>query len=420
MKTNNDIITHKFGGSSLASTDCYQRLLNNVKSMGANDWIIVSASGKTTNSLKSLYDLAGSFNEQALRMLEELKQYHQKLIKALTSEHQKSLLNALEQDLIELKEKVEQSHHQKPHTDEFLYYGEVWSARLLTAFLSEQQFAVTFINAADILVLKGECVDIEASLQNLTSSQLMQQQGLKVVTGYIAADVEGNICTLGRNGSDYSASLFARLTHAQRVQFWTDVNGVYSADPGRVDNAQLLPFLNWNVAHCLAKAGSPILHHKTLQPLAEVDCDVVVRSSFHPEQQGTRVMKSFRDELPLLSTAMGFGLVHQPDLAVEPLHLAFELTPSLKLIYPEYVECYENAKHSIARVNLVMVCNSHQKTAELIEQQKIHKLFHLHLNAQVELIVTNSSISQKQIKNIHDTLLEEHACLGYDVLDFVV
>lgn len=405
MYINNNIITHKFGGSSLASVACYQRLLNNVKSMGANDWIVVSASGKTTNSLKAIYDLAGSLNEQALMMLDDLRQYQLKLINALTAEHQASLIEAYETDLNELKTKITQSGQQKCHPDEFLYYGEIWSARMLTAFLSEQGIPVSFVNAAEILVLKGESVDIDVSHQNLIASQLLQQEGLKVVTGYIASDTEGKICTLGRNGSDYSASLFTKLIKAKQVQFWTDVKGVYSADPNIVESARLLATVDWQVVSCLARSGSTILHSKTLDSLAEGSCEIILRSSMDSMHQGTKVVKNADYCHPLVSFSEGFGLIRNGGKEIQSKHVAFT-TSDYFLIFPEFIDLYKELE--LKEVSLIFISDINVSALKWLEVLGIDCLFSIYPNDRVELLITMSKVAEQQLNLLHEKALSNY------------
>lgn len=281
---------HKFGGSSLASIECINRVVEIIQhNCQLHDVVVVSANGDTTDDLIEIYQLALNNSEQLHQAIEALQQKQIQLIEGLLSaEHASYLIDSVEQDFQLLAKwlQIDISEHES----ELLALGECWSAKLLASILSERVCPSYAIDAREFLVINNETdcqVDYQVSETNL-SAQLKSQQ-LAVITGYIARNTQGMPCTLGRNGSDYSATIVAALTNAQNVTLWTDVDGIYSADPRVVPLARKLHRVPRSVAKELGRLGNPVLHSKTLQPLERVGSHLHVASSFDPATAGTEV-----------------------------------------------------------------------------------------------------------------------------------
>ena len=216
---------HKFGGSSLATAECIKRVITIIRQhCQLNDIIVVSANGKTTDLLLSLHQLAltGESLETSLTLLTE--QQSALIVALLNTENASRLVAEFQQDLNQLVAWL--AADPLRFESDILALGEVWSARLLSAVLNERICGSYYLDARDFLVInnKRECrVDNAVSKANLTSCR--QVQKLAVITGFICKDHSGNSCTLGRNGSDYSATILASLLSAKNVTLWTDVDG---------------------------------------------------------------------------------------------------------------------------------------------------------------------------------------------------
>mgnify|MGYP000155498197 CR=1 FL=1 len=290
------IHVHKFGGSSLANDQCIDRVVDIIRTnCQLNDLVVVSANGKTTDHLFNTLALANDPDEQLNVALEALQSDQQVIIEKLLSVNGATLLITL------LKEDIKQLTHwlvadAVAHHNDILSYGELWSARLLSAVLTERVCPSTAIDSRQFLVIDDEqnCnVDSEVSSKQL-KDQLINGK-LAVITGYISKNQQGNTCTLGRNGSDYSATIIASLVGALNVTLWTDVDGIYSADPRVVPTARKLHRLPNAVAKELGRLGNPVLHAKTLKPLVNPDSKyhthLHVASSFDSEISGTEIGK---------------------------------------------------------------------------------------------------------------------------------
>ncbi len=303
---------HKFGGSSLATAACIERVVDIIRQhCQLNDIIVVSANGDTTDALFSIYQIAieldevkqlnieqdsqsskvAALEEQLSNVITELEVNQGNLISALLNASSAARLQSLLSDDIE---EISQHLSASPerYQNDFLAFGEVWSARLLSAVLSESVCPSYMLDARDFLLLENEkscAIDYVVSEKNFTN--LQQPEQLAVVTGYIARNQQQQACTLGRNGSDYSATIMAALTGARNVTLWTDVDGIYSADPRVVPQARKLHRLPNAVANELGRLGNPVLHAKTLQPLTSHNTHLHVASSFAPEISGSEIGK---------------------------------------------------------------------------------------------------------------------------------
>jgi len=298
------IQVHKFGGSSLATPKCINRAVEIIReNCQLNDIVVVSANGKTTDGLFALYSLVeNTTSEQSeknsgelTQAIDELAEQQALLIKALlNSNNSQQLLQLLAKDIEQLT--LWLAGDIVKHHNDILAFGEVWSARLLSALLNEQVCPSNSIDSRDFLVIDNEqsCV-VDTAISAAQLRQRRQFGKLAVITGYISKDTRGNSCTLGRNGSDYSATIIASLVAAGNVTLWTDVDGIYSADPRVVPSARKLHRLPNGVAKELGRLGNPVLHAKTLlpliNPLSQHHTHLHVASSFDPEVIGTEIGK---------------------------------------------------------------------------------------------------------------------------------
>lgn len=284
---------HKFGGSSLADNQCYLRVANLLLShANSDDLVVVSAAGKTTNKLLKLTELARQ-GVDFLPLLSQLKHFQTQLIEQLITQPQ-SLLTQLTQDFGQLTDWL-----QAPSIDVFdgnsiVGFGEVWSSRLLAALLAQMGRASIALDARDFLVASGvvnPIVDEAVSSGRLVHCSAPFAGHQRVITGFICANEQQQTLLLGRNGSDYSATLIAKLAGAKAVNIWTDVAGVFSADPNLIKEAALIEQLSLAEAQELARLGNPVLHRRTLQPLSKDKIALRVRSSFTPDAAFTEIGK---------------------------------------------------------------------------------------------------------------------------------
>ena len=283
---------HKFGGSSLATPECYQRVVGILKEYSAeNDLVVVSAAGKTTNRLIEFLEGLDKDGRIAHEALQNLRLFQTELVEALLEgEAQTQVLASLQDEFSTLAELTAPlTEAQKAAV---LGHGEVWSSRLLAALLSQQDLpAVAQDSRAFLRAEAGTQPEVDRARSYALIKEALTQHSHKrvIITGFMAQNEVGETVLLGRNGSDYSATVIGALAEVNTVTIWSDVAGVYSADPRLVSDACLLPLLRLDEASELARLAAPVLHSRTLQPVAQSTMDLNLKCSYQPESGSTRI-----------------------------------------------------------------------------------------------------------------------------------
>lgn len=299
------LVVHKFGGSSLASAERFHAVADILLAQPqAYAWVVVSAPGDTTDALLALLEAVPvqlEFEQQWQALSQQLRLLVSRTLSAATAPQ---VLNQLNGWLAELPTAALAGRH-----NDVLALGEKLSALLLSALLQDRGQQASAVDARDFLRLDGQQVQWQQSADLL---QALCRPGFQIVTGFIARTVAGESITLGRNGSDYSATILGRLVQAQTINIWTDVDAIYSADPRKVPSARAYRQVPWAQARTLAQLGNPVLHAKTLSPLADYPAELVVRSSYEPEQPGCRVSRQAAIEVQFVTDLADVVLVTLP------------------------------------------------------------------------------------------------------------
>jgi aspartokinase/homoserine dehydrogenase 1 len=280
---------HKFGGTSVATLERYRRVAEIVRGEKGRTAIVVSAMAGVTDALIGLTDLARTRDPSYAQRLAELEARHLAVIEALGA----PLIDVIRRDVRDLADVLRAvwlGRSCPEGTVELVSgYGEVWSAQILRAVMGE---GTSWIDARDVLTIErtaaGVDVDWSASRADLARA-LERSERTVVITGYVARTRDGVPATLGRNGSDYSASIFGALLDAEAITIWTDVDGVLSADPRRVPDAVVLDELSYDEAMELAYFGAKVVHPRTMAPAVAHDIPIWIKNTFAPEKPGTRI-----------------------------------------------------------------------------------------------------------------------------------
>lgn len=276
----------KFGGSSLATGPRIHAAVKATLSEPNVTTVIVSANGNNTDYLINLCDKKAHTEQKQSAHLSVLSNELDSIVKqqielaqlCIKGQYLDDYIEQLKLDQQQIDRWLEGTNSSLTRAD-VIAFGEVWSARLFASSveahnlstIDNHRFSARWIDARDILRFNknGFCQSTSfAKLQSkLNTHQVRNQHHVDIVTGFVAKDHLDNTLLLGRNGSDYSASLVASLLGAKKVTFWTDVDGVYSADPNNIEGAQKRKQLSYQNAFSLSQLGSPVLHHRTLSPL---------------------------------------------------------------------------------------------------------------------------------------------------------
>ncbi len=293
---------HKFGGSSLLNADCFKRAAGLLLDYpDERIGVVVSAMAGMTDALLNLAILAEQDDDPFRSGLAEIgERYFEVAKQTIQGELLVGVLDAWSQDAEDIKHVLKavalvKSAPQRSR-DVVAGYGEIWSARLLAALLQRlsAERGGTWIDARKVITVRqtelGPTVLWDTSQAKFDEILPANFSGIAVITGFIASDEEGLQTTLGRNGSDYSAAIFAALSQAAELCIWTDVDGVMSADPNRVPEAQVIEQLTYNEAMELAYFGANVIHPQTLGPVVDKAIPMRIRNSYNPSHPGSRIV----------------------------------------------------------------------------------------------------------------------------------
>ena len=293
---------HKFGGSSVADAGCFRRVAAIIEaSAQPREAVVLSACRGVTDALLQLVRLAESPDGDFPAALAALEARHAALAGELVSAGLRDTYAAQlardAQDIAGMLQTVRLIRRAPDSVrDVIAGYGEIWSTRLFTLFLRERgriQGDVRWVDARIVVVVEwgplGPAVQWPESERRMAALVGPDFVGRLVVTGFIATTTQGIQTTLGRNGSDFSGSIFGALLGAAEIHIWTDVDGVLSADPRLVPNAEVIDQLSYNEAMELAYFGAKVIHPQTMEPAVARDIPIYIRNTFAPEKPGTLI-----------------------------------------------------------------------------------------------------------------------------------
>lgn len=287
---------YKFGGASVKDADNVKNVASVLRTVGyADSLLIASAMGKTTNALEVVvhnyfqnrFDLAES--------VQIVKDYHLAIMRDLFTDTTHAVYLAVEALFESLTSFL--LNNKSPNYnfvyDQLVSYGELLSTTILHHYLQLSGIANTWIDARNLI--KTDTTYRDANVQwdatEAAITQTIDKQELYITQGFIGSDANGFSTTLGREGSDYSAAIFAYALHAESVTIWKDVPGVLNADPRYFEETTLLEQISYQEAIELAFYGASVIHPKTLQPLRQKEIPLYVKSFVNPTLAGTSVSK---------------------------------------------------------------------------------------------------------------------------------
>jgi len=286
---------YKFGGASVKDAAGIRNLSNIVSKSEDNLVIVVSAFGKTTNSLQNVLKLWLSGDDAYKIFLEDIYKYHLSVSAELYTDH----LVAGKIDIsFDRLRKYLQSKRKGLYDfeyDQVVSYGEIWSTIIVADYIKTVFSDVEWIDIRENLITDGRFRDANV-LWNESSNRLLHKIDFKkkriyVTQGFIAGTIAGQTTTLGREGSDYSAAILANILDAECVVVWKDVPGIMNSDPKWLDDAQKLDEISYREAVEMTFSGAKVIHPKTIKPLHNKNIPLYVRSFLDPGEQGT-VIKS--------------------------------------------------------------------------------------------------------------------------------
>ncbi|CAD7812035.1 Lysine-sensitive aspartokinase 3 [Chryseobacterium aquaeductus] len=288
----------KFGGASVKDAESVKNVSMVLKSQGFDKCLLViSAMGKTTNELEKVVELYFK-KEDYQTEIEKIKQKHIEIAKGLFQNNHVVFdeINLFFDDIVSFLRRNKSPNYNFVY-DQVVSCGEMISTKIVSEYLNDIQFINQWLDARDYIKTDDSYRDgvvnwqkTEEFVSTLNSSQSY------VTQGFIGSDDNNFTVTLGREGSDYSAAIFAYCLNATAMTIWKDVPGVMTGDPRKFENVSLLSNISYEEAIEMAYYGASVIHPKTLQPLQQKNIPFYVKSFIDPTKEGTKVGASEKNQ----------------------------------------------------------------------------------------------------------------------------
>jgi aspartate kinase len=298
----------KFGGASIKDIERIENVINITRHESERPvLLVISAMGKTTNALEKVAEaFFEARTQEALQLFEGIKQQHLNLAKYLLVKEFLSFQTAFSEVVTE----AEWLLHDHPvqsfdyYYDQIVCLGELFSTLLVAHAFRENGVEAAWIDVRDIIKTDDNFRDAgilwEPTRQQTETllKPLLLEKKIVITQGFIGSTDENESTTLGREGSDFTAAIFANLLMAEKVTIWKDVDAVLSADPRLFPEALALPHLNYDEVVEMAYYGAQVIHPKTMKPLFNANIPLQVKSFLHPQLPGTRIDGKRTAQLP--------------------------------------------------------------------------------------------------------------------------
>jgi aspartate kinase len=338
----------KFGGASVKDANGVRNVYDVLQKVGYDDvLIVVSAMGKTTNALevviKDYFDKAKTLQAS----IQEVKKYHNQIIMDLFDEENHPVFQSINKLFDELDYFL--SHNKSPNYsfvyDQVVSFGELISSTILSQYFTSQKIENNWVDVRNFIKTDSNYRDagVNWEVTQASISKGIKKNKLNITQGFLGADENNFTTTLGREGSDYTAAIFAYCLNAESVTIWKDVPGVMNADPRFFENATLLNQISYREAIELAFYGATVIHPKTLQPLQRKEIPLLVKSFINPVLPGTMVSKGAdlephlpcfiikREQLLLSLSSIDFSFIMEENIS-EIFKLLHEFKMKVSLI----------------------------------------------------------------------------------------
>jgi bifunctional aspartokinase / homoserine dehydrogenase 1 len=398
----------KFGGTSVGDASCIARVCAIVKDAARENSVLVvvsAMSGVTNRLIEAATRAEAGERDNAALLIDSLRKQHDLALNALirnadTKKRLTRRIEALLNEATRLCDGTALIRELTPRTlDSVSSLGERLCAPLVAAALEESGVSTEAVEATDLIVTDGYHGAAEPAIERTRDKceallrPLLQQGIVPVVTGFIGANPEGVLTTLGRGGSDYSATILGAAISADEIIIWTDVNGVLSADPRLVPEARTIPEISYREAAELAYFGAKVLHPKTLRAVIPAEIPVWIRNTFEPKGLGTKITlrgSSFTIGVKALTAIKdvsliavgGPGIVGLPDVVGRTFSTTASVRANVLLI---------SQSSSQNDICFIVASTDAKRTVEALRQQFAqdlahHKVEHITLDPNIAIV----------------------------------
>ncbi|MBN4070183.1 aspartate kinase [Olleya sp. AH-315-F22] len=286
----------KFGGASVKDAEGVKNLIKVLEAVGyENTLIVVSAMGKTTNALEKIIDNYFNNKKELQSSIQEVKKFHNEILLDLFNEENHVVFSKISEFFNELS--IFFDRNKSPDYnfvyDQIVGFGELVSTTIISEYLNQNGIKNNWLDVREVIKTDNYYRNAKINWDKTQSiiSKKVKKNVLNITQGFLGSDANNFTTTLGREGSDYTAAIFAYCLNAQSVTIWKDVPGVLNADPRYFENTQLINEISYRETIELAFYGASVIHPKTLQPLQRKEIPLFVKSFLNPKNAGTCVGK---------------------------------------------------------------------------------------------------------------------------------
>lgn len=286
----------KFGGASVKDADGIKNVFSVLEKVGHEDTLLViSAMGKTTNALELVIKNYFEKSNELHSSLQDVRKYHNQILLDLFDDEEHDVFYAVNSHFADLEYflRSNKSPNYNFVYDQIVSYGEIVSTTIVSHYFNHAGLKNNWIDVRSFIKTDNNYRDAEVDWEKTQQliSKGIKKKALNITQGFLGSDENNFTTTLGREGSDYTAAIFAYCLNAESVTIWKDVPGVLNADPRYFENAVLLNQISYREAIELAFYGASVIHPKTLQPLQKKEIPLFVKSFINPLFPGTSVSK---------------------------------------------------------------------------------------------------------------------------------
>ena len=322
----------KFGGASVKDAEGIKNVYEVLQKVGYEDvLLVVSAMGKTTNALELVIKNYFDKSAELKYSVQEVKKYHNQILLDLFEDEKNEVFSVVNSQFADLEYFL--AHNKSPNYnfvyDQIVSYGELLSTTILSQFMNFMGIKTQWLDVRNYIKTDANYRDAEVDwdLTQKNISKNIKRKILNITQGFLGSDENNFTTTLGREGSDYTAAIFAYCLNAESVTIWKDVPGVMNADPRYFENASLLNQISYREAIELAFYGATVIHPKTLQPLQKKEIPLYVKSFINPLLKGTSVSRGAdlephlpcfivkRDQLLISLSSIDFSFIMEENIS---------------------------------------------------------------------------------------------------------
>jgi len=402
----------KFGGASVRDADGVRNLKKVLQHVGTEKTLIViSAMGKTTNALEKVIEHYFNSKHELQSSIQDVKKYHNGILLELfenESHEVFKVVTALFRELSEFFDRNKSPDYSFVY-DQTIGFGELISTTIVSYYLNHKGIKNKWLDVRELIKTNSyyRNAKVEWALTQSKISEAIDEKALHITQGFLGSDGNNFTTTLGREGSDYTAAIFAFCLNAKSVTIWKDVPGVLNADPRFFENPTLLDSLSYEEAIELSYYGASVIHPKTLQPLQQKEIPLYVKCFLEPKNKGTKVGKSLdlspnvpcyilrKDQILITVSSLDFSYIVEENIShiFKLLHLYKMKVRSIQNSAISFSVCIENSYNHLEPLILQLKAKYNVRLDKAVD---LYTIRHYTTDA-IEEIQKNKTVLMKQI-----------------------